>query len=501
MPPYVVDVVGIASSGAYSCPASALGVAGDLDLLFIYGAFTGTIANTPAGFTSITYGNSGSNCSGRLCYRFLTGPSTSTPLADLGETNGAVRFIIRGVDPSEWPLNYELDAGISQYGNFTNWDQDTSPKTRFYLMAVAAFNLINYSDIIIGPAGSSAFIQHEYSGTYGMQIAYVTRTTPYSSSSFSCSTHTSSSYYDYSVYFSVSFKGLDDQPQFEYVDIQIAHTSALSCTGTKSTNREIAEDVASSIFASGFKGFNLASDFSSSSQVVCIARKGAAFSIHLPLGHDLYFVGAKTEGYQAVLRDVVLDIASAVTSAGFRNANCPVALDSSAIVSTECFLAKSRIASISCTQSVSVSPQKHISRSLLALLASQIQTAGIKAGFVDSSIDLSAGAFLVIHKGVFQESSVGLLSSVLIQSQIVTTFEYGDLVIVDLRAAMPALDHSCLRGETMLDVRRGRVLELIATRGLSPLEVRPRAMDLDGFCPKISGIEIVCVKEVFDESR
>jgi hypothetical protein len=117
------------------------------------------------------------------------------------------------------------------------------------------------------------------------------------------------------------------------------------------------------------------------------------------------------------------------------------------------------------------------------------------------SDQLDSDIFFIVSKASARDFMLALSSSVWSQGRVVTAFEYGDMVVVDLRAVIPALDHSCVRGEDVLQSRRNLEAELSAMRGLPQSDARRRALDV--FCagPRILGTEIVCVREVFNEGE
>jgi hypothetical protein len=107
----------------------------------------------------------------------------------------------------------------------------------------------------------------------------------------------------------------------------------------------------------------------------------------------------------------------------------------------------------------------------------------------------------LFKKGAIGELFVFLESHISSQFRIVTTFEYGDLVVFDLRAKSQLLDYSCVRGNIMVDVAKKDAIDIDAVRDGLAAQVRPLVVDLLGSGSKISGTEIVCVREVFNEGE
>lgn len=153
------------------------------------------------------------------------------------------------------------------------------------------------------------------------------------------------------------------------------------------------------------------------------------------------------------------------------------------------------------TSSAILSGGKSVTSGIAFSLDSLLSAMSRKATGGAFSDQLDSDIFFIVSKASAREFLAALSSSVWSQGRLVTTFEYGDMVVVDLRAAIPALDHSCVRRTDVLQSRRNLEAELSAMRGLPESDARRRALDVLGAGPRILGTEIVCVREVFNEGE
>ena len=189
----VVDVVGAAATGAPTVPASTVAVAGDIDLLVIGVSFSSTVPNLPSGYTSIAYDNSSVASAVRLCYRVLTGPSTSTVLSDHGESNYAYRFIIRNSSG----IGYSgVEAGVANHTSTRKiYDNNTDGKLDLILAFCITNYLAEYSDLITSSFTTLPPYQIVHlTGTYGSALAYTYYAGPFSADNIPITTHFSSAY-------------------------------------------------------------------------------------------------------------------------------------------------------------------------------------------------------------------------------------------------------------------------------------------------------------------
>lgn len=216
--PRIVDVIGLASTSAITLPASSVAVAGDIDVVAIYGGFTSTIHSLPSGYYDLG-GATCATCSCRVAWKVLTGPSTPMSLTDLGETNGAVRFIIRGASNIG---GYYMDAGL--YGTISNFTCHSSSNPRMVLMGLMSYSLSSYSDLITTDVDETPFVRIDYPGTYGFDVAYSTYTGPVTTS-FTASTHEGNE--SSAVFFWVCAENHNESP----IEIQ----NVLLCSEAKDT--------------------------------------------------------------------------------------------------------------------------------------------------------------------------------------------------------------------------------------------------------------------------
>jgi len=96
---------------------------------------------------------------------------------------------------------------------------------------------------------------------------------------------------------------------------------------------------------------------------------------------------------------------------------------------------------------------------------------------------------------------IELASSASSLGRLVTTFEYGDIVVIDLRAMPVEVEQSCVRSSPVIEVRRGEDFEFSAVRAEFEAPGRRRYEDIVGEQVRLLGKEIVCVREVFNEGE
>lgn len=619
--PFIVDVVGASSTSAYTLPASTVAVAGDLEVIAIYGGFTGTIAACPAGYYDLGGNAQSTLCSVRLCYKVLTGPSAAISLSDLGEANGAVRFVIRGATSIG---GYELDAGL--FSSYTDKTMSDSTSPRVCLFFVVKYSsLSSYSDYFSStthtlPAYSSGL----FTGGYNLALRYSTYSGAYISSSIALRIHEGN--YDSAAYCYVCAINSSTPPEKDtvlvaseapdvaavvlenvvspldvalsaseapdvasfsvtipkaaFADALFSLASSVASTGRKGASRTAALNASSSLdagpkkgalgqldlahssslVAAGISGFFGAFDTSLASTVteshlvlygsdrsgyaeiehgssfVCLASKGGVASFSTSAATDTTSIFVKGVLVGAAIEESTGDLAAgsknSVVSAAesfsaylaavqSKSASQPAAIQGTESVATNYAVGVSRSIGIFCLSETAASCSKKVKAGSSIIAVAQVDPVVSKSRFVgflekhNSSVVASYSpaktcVFLLnqaeaVQTGHFK-SLFGILDIPCVHSlnsgaRVVTQFEYGDLVIVDLRATRPEIEQTCMKAAVVVDVRRGEGLDFSCARGLSLRDVRRKALDV--FCagPRILGTEIVCVREVFNEGE
>jgi hypothetical protein len=143
------------------------------------------------------------------------------------------------------------------------------------------------------------------------------------------------------------------------------------------------------------------------------------------------------------------------------------------------------------------------SRGLVAL--SVVQTLScdcFKNARVANPIDILEILNCLGQKVSSRQALFDLSASAWANGLLIATFEYGDIVVVDLRAALDFGILDATRNNLALEVRRGvgTDYERVAD---NPVNEARRSLPEEflGSATKLDGIEIVCVREIFDENK
>ena len=283
----------------------------------------------------------------------------------------------------------------------------------------------------------------------------------------------------------------------------VSHASSLTAVGIKSFTAFVFEG--SVVSASGKKhAFNVL-QINSLVQAVPLVRPG--FTSSASLFHSLDYVATAIKSdYEGVGQPFVLQEISSFVASGYAFFEAQGA-SRDAIVSllsaTQTFGSKRGSSSFFSSSPHQVSASGAVGRVRRAefFAIESLDIFHLKSAF-GSVIAPNAISLDLFHtKKTNNQYLLSLVAQVLSQGLLVDAFFHGDLVIMDLRATPLGLEQSCVRLSPVIEVRRGEDLEFSATREGLEAPGRRRALDITGEQVRLLGKEIVCVREVFDESK
>ncbi len=275
----------------------------------------------------------------------------------------------------------------------------------------------------------------------------------------------------------------EDVPVNAMVPASITHTSTIMVAAVKTLEAVIVETAAvDSVVA---KGSERSSTQDSASRISAAVFSGRQLSSSVLFGHEIfaYAIPAESNDNPERFGTAVFSTESSLFSLFEKGATSSIAevLFSTLLsesLGLETLLGRAEILHVSA-----------------AVVSSE------KGGSSEVSLTGSSLLLALSEKSSFREFLLSLAATSSVFCRVVTTFEYGDIVVIDLRAVPAEMEQSCLRVSPVIEVRRGEDLEFSAVRAEFEAPGRRRHGDIVGEQVRLLGKEIVCVREVFDESK
>jgi len=261
------------------------------------------------------------------------------------------------------------------------------------------------------------------------------------------------------------------------------------------------EDLISSVTLSVIKKIDTEFLISANSQAVPIARKATQLPASIDLVLD-YF----NDGYpffdNEVSNNVILSLESSVVALVAKNSSAAVDFMKVTELSST-YLPRRRTSFSSVLASgfaINAKKNSLVSSAVDCLVL--IDPIILRGRWVSVTLALSHLVIPAVRKAATREFYIWTNSSLWATARLVTAFEYGDIIIMDLRASLDSRNLDATRNNLALEVRRGVGTDYERVADNPVIEVR-RSLpeEFFGSATKLDGIEIVCVREIFDENK